>query len=209
MSELQKPIQLFHVNHPAVWSDKPKLEIGDVLHIGDRWNSYFKHFEKPRTTTFTGAPADCSSMPTMKFLREFDRRDLPHPLVGREGIGAAHHFLKLARELLWESVRLAEFAMLPSRQRCLWCLDSLDEVQNWLGRFATLQRYQILRVGVSGTYHRADDEWLMDGTESISEAYDKARSYWGGGTTPSPKYEWLVDGRVEVLDIVRIVGEPW
>jgi hypothetical protein len=76
-------------------------------------------------------------------------------LLGVNGMWVACHFVTLAREQFWESVRLAKFPDRPSRQRCLSLCSSLENARDWLSRLEC-NNYHILKISVNGRLHTAN-----------------------------------------------------
>jgi Protein of unknown function (DUF2441) len=73
----------------------------------------------------------------------------------------------------------------PSRQRCLWLADSLEEARAWQVRLGGASA-RILRLNVSGGVHRADAALLLGDSEPLSQTYARARSYWRGEHSATP-----------------------
>src|SRR5258705_5230169 len=115
----------------------------------------------------------------------------------------ANHFLMLARELLWENVRLAEFQDVPSRQRCIWLVEALEDVKRWIAqlRFKP-DLYRVVRVRAHGRALRVDGNNLAGDSEPLPIWFEKARAYWSGRDSPHPIPEVLFEGRIEVDEII-------
>ena len=110
------------------------------------------------------------------------------------------------RELALEKVRREEFTQYPSRMACLYTSRTLREAQDWAKFFRDIGRepYSIVRLGVEGRVFSADAFLCFDGVEDETENLAPARSYWrrdAGGERPV--IETLVDGRIEVLEIIE------
>lgn len=108
---------------------------GDLVTVGASTNPFFRFYEvHKRTYPVTDAKGVTHNVPAIKFLRLVKEGQVnPHKLP-EDAFEIAQHFQMLAREFLWESVRLAEFAGAPSRLRCIWLIESMEDVKRWLAR---------------------------------------------------------------------------
>jgi hypothetical protein len=104
----------------------------------------------------------------------------------------------LVRELIMEQVRIKIAPDAPSRQRCLWLADTLDEAKSWQAR---LGGGSIARLQVRGTVHRADASHLLGDSEPLTVTYDRASKYWRGENSNAPELETLFCGSAKVLAI--------
>lgn len=98
-----------------------------------------------------------------------------------------------AKEQIWEQVRVAEFANLPSRRGAIFLFDDRGTAER-AGATWTLSNGRVLveaRVIGGSRLHRADTRWL-DCTPDLWNEY--ARGYWSGAMFADPLPEVLVDG---------------
>jgi hypothetical protein len=99
----------------------------------------------------------------------------------------------LARELLMEQVRVDEFGgEPPSRQRCLYVSETVEEAKSWLALLGG--NGVVCELTCTGTIHRADSRLM----EPLSLTKDKARAYWRGERSANPRMETLFVGDAEV-----------
>lgn len=196
---------LYHINRLANLSPYALMQPGASVVVGDLQNPFFRFYEvHARTYRVTDPNGAVNMVPAIKFLRRVKEGTItPHNLPG-DAFEIAQHFMMLARELLWESVRLAdpEFAKLPSRQRCVWLIESLDDVKRWL-ELMGVRPVQVVEVKATGRAHVADQSHLAGDSELLSVWYEKARAYWRGERTGSPLIEVIFEGRLDVLRIVE------
>ena len=96
-------------------------------------------------------------------------------LLGVNWMLVARHFVTLARERFWKSVRLAEFPDRPSRQRCLWLCPSLENGRDWLARLAC-NNYQVFKVSVKGRLHTANELSLFGDSKPLQSLAPKRKS---------------------------------
>ena len=99
------------------------------------------------------------------------------------------------KECLWEEIRQSEFPHLPSRQKSLFLVDTLEAAHIVQKRWFPNESRHILaaRVISSATLHKADTKWL-DTPESEWES--SARSYWSADMTGAPMIEAIIYGCV-------------
>ena len=197
----------FNINSNANFSPHPLMCRGDIYNIGETANPFFHFYEVyqrtyPVTETSTGIT---HQVPAMKFLRSMKDGEINGHGLPAIAYEIANHFLMLARELVWENVRLAEFSEAPSRQRCIWLIESMDDVINWVNRLGFKPNiYSIVRVRATGHALKVDSNYLVGDSEPLSTWFEKAHSYWSGKLTQTPLPEVLFEGRIEVDDIIDI-----
>jgi len=197
----------FHINSNANLSPHPIMRRGDIFEIGGTTNPFFGFYEEhQRTYPVTETPTGIvHQVPAMKFLRlvkdgEVTSTDLP--TIARD---TANHFLMLVRELLWENVRLAEFPEAPSRQRCIWLIESMANVTNWISHLGFKpNHYSVVRVRATGRALNVDGNYLAGDSEPLPVWFEKARAYWSSKNTQNPLPEVLFEGRIEVDEIIDV-----
>ena len=195
----------FHINSTANLSPHAVMRRGDTIDVGASNNPFFRFYEvHQRTYTVTEAPTGAvHNVPAMKFLRLVRDRTVKTDGLPAIAVETANHFLMLARELLWENVRLAEFPDAPSRQRCIWLVDSLTHVKSWIERLGFASGcYSVVRVRAHGRALHVDGNNLAGDSEPLPVWYEKARAYWRGEASANPIPEVLFEGRIEVEEII-------
>ena len=196
------PSDYFHINRRASWSPYEPLKAGDEFDVGRETNPYFRFFETERfVVPVTLQDGSSIESPAVKFLGAAARGEVPHPNLPRLAHDVATHFVTYLREVIWENVRRDEFPELPSRQRCLWLIPTLEGVKYWLERMKP-NGYQVLRVQVTGRIHRANELYLLGDSEPMSQTIEKARLYWSGSFPEGGQEEILFEGRVKVIEVV-------
>jgi uncharacterized protein DUF2441 len=194
--------RLFHINRQANRSPYPLLQPGGVITIGSTTNPFFRFFDADgRTFPVTEANGTVNMVPALRFLGEVrDGTINPDDLPG-DAYVIAEHFMMLARELLWESVRLAEFPAEPSRQRSVWLIESMADVKRWLTAMK-FRPVQVVEVKATGRALVTDQSHLAGDSEILSIWYEKARAYWRGERSQDPLLETMFEGTIEVMRIV-------
>lgn len=100
-----------------------------------------------------------------------------------------------AKEDVWETVRIQQFAGLPSRRDALFLFESGADLQKasvkwWAGQPRRTLKAQITE---GAALHKADSR-LLDSTEDQWE--ENAQRYWRGLQTDDPIFEVIVQGVV-------------
>lgn len=120
-----------------------------------------------------------------------------------------HHTSVALRELALEQIRLAEFPQYPSRMACLYVSKALEEAEMWAGLFAQWGRltYQIVKLRTNGRVFVGNANLCFPGALFQNENLESARRYWRVDETgEAPIVEMLIDGDIEVLEIVKEIG---
>ena len=202
----------FHINSTANASRHDLMRRGSIIEIGKSSNPFFGFYEtwqrsynvRNKTTGATEA------VPPIQFLRRIKDKDITlddQNVFPQLSLEVARHFMMLARELVWETVRLNELPEAPSRQRCIWLTRTIEQAREWLPRMnldpkLQPQTYWIVSVRATGRALEVDGGFLAGDAELLSVWHEKARQYWRGEKTASPQSEVIFDGTVEVLDII-------
>lgn len=193
---------LYHVNSQANRSPYGLMRGGDVVAVGKDTNPFFRFYDvHQRTYPVTDGNGIVHQVPAVKFLRLVKEGGVNARNLPGDAFEIAQHFMMLARELLWEGVRLAEFADAPSRQRCVWLIESLEDVKRWL-RLMKFRPVHVVQVAATGNALVTDQGHLAGDSEILQVWFDRARAYWRGERTAESLMEVLFEGTLEVTDIV-------
>src|SRR5688500_15349972 len=108
--------KLYHINSQANFSPYALMRPGEVVSVGATTNPFFRFYDAhQRTYRVTEANGQVTMVPAIHLLARVKEGTInPHSPAG-DALEVAKHFMMLARELVWESVRLAEFPNEPSR----------------------------------------------------------------------------------------------
>lgn len=119
-----------------------------------------------------------------------------------------HHTKVALRELAMEEVRKKKYPNLPSRLKSLYVSDSLEKANKWYELFIEWNRptFQIVKVVTDGNSFKGDACNCFEGTTDKKKNLELSERYWTGlnniyGDTPI--YEILLDGNIEVLEIIK------
>ena len=114
----------------------------------------------------------------------------------------------MLRELILEQVRSQEFPHLPSRFKCIYCVKTLRQAQNWVSALKRMQPekppLQIVKLKCKGTAFEADGDLMLRNTLSINSKIEMAKKYWQG-TTNSKHPEVLFVGEAEISEVIQEV----
>ena len=129
-----------------------------------------------------------------------------------EGQELEHHTAVALRELAMEQVREENFPQYPSRMACLFVSETLAEAEDWAAFFANdchRPTYHIVKLIVHGRIFAGDACNCFDGTPDRARNLALAENYWRNGPNDEgrPVKELLVDGDIEVAEIVREINQ--
>lgn len=124
-----------------------------------------------------------------------------HP-VGtlKEATDCLGESMRIIRELIFESVRTANYPGLPSRHTCIWLVpDDKQSLQFWKSLVHGHHK-RIFRVEAEGIVHRAANKWLITGTIPLQDIHSLAHHYWQGKDTGGVEDEMLFTGKLKILE---------
>lgn len=125
-----------------------------------------------------------------------------------EGFTLEHHLAVAFRELAMEEVRQEKYPPYPSRLRCLYASGTLEEAERWAAFFAEIGRptYSIVKIQVNGHSFCGNAERCFDGSADRCSNRRLAEQYWENPYDGSGICEMLVDGEIEVVEIVKEIN---
>ncbi len=111
---------------------------------------------------------------------------------------------RYVNELIFEDVRKEFFPELPSRQKCLWLIPNMVDInqsmQYWQDHLPKDKNLQLLKLSCTGKLFIADATFLDKTTLGNFDVYRKrAFNYWSGNVQNSKGLECLFTGTIEVL----------
>lgn len=170
------------------------------VRIGGEHTPFFAFYEKTFTLPIENPTTrTMEDVPAITWLRRVQQGTIaPHNLP-QTAFYIVRHYNMLVRELIMEEVRAAEFPEAPSRQSCLYALESLADFNAW--KTALTDPGTLCSLSVTGTIHVADSNLLLDESEPLSTTRARARSYWRGEMTADPRREVLIVGDVCVTAV--------
>ena len=130
----------------------------------------------------------------------------PEKYAGEE---LKHHTKVALRELALEEIRISEYSNYPSRMSSLYVSKTLEEAEKWFDFFEGLGRptFQIVKIRVNANVFEGNANRCFDGTVDKGKNLELARAYWENDAKADEKHhpvvEVLVDGEIEVIDIIK------
>lgn len=193
----------YHINRIVPWSSYGKLNAGDQIDIGGNSNPYFKFFETQKKAYFiTQKDGSQLLMGGARFIGAVASGEVNSPHIVSIANELVQHLVAYIRELIWEDVRRKEFPHLPSRQRCIWLVPTIQGVKYWINRMQVSGEFQVVRVRIQGRIHKASESFLLGDSEPMEETIGKARRYWLGIVESPDTEEIIFEGRVKVIEVV-------
>lgn len=196
--------QYFHINSNANGSSHAIMRRGDIIEVGGHTNPFFGYYETyARTFQVRDPNGGVEPVAALDFLRRVKDGAINPDNLPLTAWEVSRHFLTLARELVWENIRLQDFPCEPSRQRCVWLVESEEQARLWGQRMGfSPMNYWIVKVRATGCALKTDAHLLAADSEPLPLWYDKARRYWRGEVTDDPHAEVLFTGTVRVEEIM-------
>ena len=123
-----------------------------------------------------------------------------------------HHTKVALRELALEKVRKEKFSNYPSRMSCLYVSDNYENAETWSSFFVEWKRptFSIVRLKVKGRKFIGDAFNCFEATTNEEENCALAENYWLNKPNPlnkPPLHEFLVDGEIEVVEILKVINK--
>ncbi|MFU2207308.1 DUF2441 domain-containing protein [Solidesulfovibrio sp. C21] len=195
-------LELYHVNRKLPWGGD-LFEVGKSYSIGDRYNPFFSRFysSEPRHP-MAQEGEDCQSL-FEKLQKDIasGQVKIPNDIFTYAEV-CVRHYRMLSRELLFDMVRVSMNPSLPSRMKSLF-MTELDGIERWINVLGKDVPTQVVRCLTQGKIFKVDSNLIDAGfKEGLGYWQDSALKYWAGQSSDKPKYEYLVEGTVTVLQVI-------
>lgn len=173
------------------------VKIGDTFSADNNYNYFAERlFEKD----FSCNNMDVNQLVLSKNLVNFDHDE------SKTTKTYIYESCAIIRELVLENYRLTHCPNLPSRLKCLFACESLEQAKNWQ---TILQRMYneksnsiIVELEADGTIFKADGSLMLRNTYSINNKFSLAEKYWNSkGVFKEP--EILFMGLAKVIKIYK------
>lgn len=179
---------------------KQALVLDQQVTAGTAYNPFFKFYERtieyPVTDGVSGSITQVNAVDWLLRVKAATIRT-SYEMLTLKAVEVSQHYMMLARELLMEQIRLEEFeGRPPSRQKCLFLADSVDEARSWMPLLGGSG--VVCELTCTGTIHRADSRLLVRNSEGLSKTRQNARAYWRGEVGDDPRMEILFEGKAVV-----------
>jgi len=208
----------YHIQSKASWNKYPQWQQGSTYTIGRSKNPWFGYFDEngkniANPTTGKVFTADTvaalilahqDGQPQDPELKAFFSYDIKNAIIYLRA--ALSHYVKFARETVYEEVRVQNFPELPSRQRCTWVVpddeNTAEYMRFWWPKLNQNER-RILKLELTGKLHKTNEEFLLFATNPLDYDRQYAFKYWSGEQGADiNKIECLFEGIVKVLAII-------
>ena len=114
-------------------------------------------------------------------------------------------------EYFFEKVRLEKFSSKPSRNNCIWLIPDSKNLTNaltfWLNQLLSgrqIMPFRTIKLKCSGCAHYANQSFLRNYPQNISEIRIDAEKYWGSvdALPESNNTEVIFTGTVTVESVI-------
>lgn len=182
---------LLHISRKTDW------EIGDILIAGENENPFWS-----KCKDFSPMlEVNGQKIPLFEIFERYESFDVTENninfLYGHLK-GISKELALYMREQVFEEVRRTNFGFLPSRHKCIWLTDNKD-LDYW--KTMSEERRALLALELNGEIFCGDDNWLIANTFSSIEYERRARHYWTGEFSDTPRKEYLFYGQAIVRKI--------
>lgn len=178
-----------------------KMQLGQVINFDERKNNTLYHF------FFEKEQLNDQNEDFMQILDNNYKDKGLHLNKDNADVVVqyAGHTMRAIREVIVEMVRLQDYPNHPSRLSCLYAAKSYEDVLKWKAIFDSYNRkiLQIVKLHVTGNYFEGDGE-LLPNLEAVPfhKKMEQAREYWSGNMK-NELPELLINGRIEVMEIIH------
>jgi len=176
-----------------------KLNVGDVLNIGDRYNNFYYEIYN---SEYLLEEKDANEILIDKRKnKDYSITDIDEFKLVYETI---NNSAMITRELIFEEVRKEVNDELPSRLKCLYVCESLEEIEEWLNIFKRTNKkdYQILELELTGKVFTGDASYILRQNISLNKKRQQAKEYWNGNKINNHN-EILFEGIAIVRSIIK------
>lgn len=175
-----------------------KLEIGDVLEIGDKYNNFYYQIYN---TEYLEDNKDANEI--LIEMKKNNSLTFANSDIAMVVSKTVNDSAMITRELMFEEVRNEINNELPSRLKCLYVCKTEDEIKSWLEIFKRTNKkdYQILKIKLTGKIFEGDASYVLRQNISLNKKREQAKLYWSGNKKDNIS-EYLFEGIVVVEDIL-------
>lgn len=120
---------------------------------------------------------------------------------------ALYKYLAFIREEIFEKTRINSFPEKPSRKKCVWLCSEISINQWWEDIRNTNSKIFEVELCSGANYLLADSELIKTETHSIKDFEKMAHNYWKGLDKDYQYGEFVVEGKMKVLNIFSSIEE--
>lgn len=183
----------YHINTGKI------LNVGDILNIGESYNNFYHEIYN---SEYLLEEKDANELLiNNRKNKDYNINDIEEFKLIYDTI---NNSAMITRELIFEEVRKEINDELPSRLKCLYVCNSLDEIEEWLNIFKRTNKkdYQILELELTGKVFTGDASYILRQNISLNKKRQQAKEYWKGNKIHNHK-ESLFEGIAIVKKIVK------
>lgn len=176
-----------------------KLLIGDTLDIGNTYNNFYHEIYNTEYLNNNKDANECllemQKNKTLTF-KNVTEANLVFKTVNDSAM--------ITRELIFEEARKEINPELPSRFKCLYVCQNINEINNWLEIFKRTDKtnIQIVKLELTGNIFCGDASLILRQNISLNKKKEQAKKYWNGIKDKSIN-EYLFIGTARVIDIIE------
>ena len=182
------------------------INTGDVLEIGniiDMRNRHNKFYDEIYDSEYLLDGMDANMLLVNKRRnKEYANFDMDEFRLVFETV---NNSAMVTRELIFEEVRKEVDTELPSRMKCLYVCESMEDINKWLEIFKRTNKknkdYQIVKLELTGKCVTLDASYVLRQNISLNKKREQAKSYWNGEVKDDEK-EVLFEGTAIVKEII-------
>lgn len=203
--------QLFyHLSSNQPYNVFPKLEVGQVLQVGQGHNTFYNYFfTQDFTIPITHKKTlEITKVAVTTYLENICSGVIskaPQQTVNSISRDAVARLYTMNRELFVENIRLRYFPHLPSRLSCLWLCNEIEQISKWMPKLG--KDLTLVTLLATGHTHEVDSNLLPVSSEPFSIWEEKSRRYWSGEMSDNPLPETLFIGTIHIQDALLLPGQ--
>lgn len=183
---------MYHISRENTWN------IGDILIAGEQENQFWnicKNYSK--TVRVNGEEMSIFQMIDRVANFDVTQNNITFLYQNLKDVSKETAFY--IREQIFEDIRQKHYPTLPSRQKCLWVCEE-EQLSYWKTMTENCHR-SLLTLELNGELFCGDDHFLTADTFSSVVYSERAKHYWNGLMSPSPRKEFLFYGNAIVKEI--------
>lgn len=147
-----------------------KMIVGQELVVGDKPNNFCLSI---CSKSFSVGEQDVNYLILHKDISQFS--DIELSILK----SYVYESCLMIRELVLENIRLTNFPDLPSRLKCLYCCNTLDDAKNWVNALKRMDKknvpLQIVKLKVKGKVFEGDGSLMLRNTYIIDSKNIKTK----------------------------------
>jgi hypothetical protein len=189
-------------------------EIGNVIKFSkDQENYYFSSLKDcildlKKSITYINIDTEIGKVAEIVHHEDFDkiRREKQILIVNSQYyIDQINDYFKktiqLQQELIFDHVRKEINPQLPSRQSCIWVTNSIKDACKWAEIFNCTT---ILKLKLNGEVHKTNGKFIdINQNKDLYTVKSNAEKYWKGKDNKGDEIEFLFEGNIEILDLLK------